>query len=272
MFMGARRRLKRWDTVKHHAEFIPYKKYIKHHQYDGSVTTVDVTYGDNGWHIHSHELVTLKEKADLREFRDITFQNWTKSVLYSGIDIKNANAFYRRSVQIDELQGDHLNRMTSYLSKIDATKWGASAELSLGYLKKADNRNLTPFGMLHHINDQETSDERRFAYQKYAPIFWEYCKTFKGSHYIAFSKGLKAKYGMQDLTDKQIVDAENLFDDFYGFWEDYEWQQIKKHRLRGFVVQNSEGTFEELTEKLRLQMQVLQNEKKTKRQRVFKAA
>lgn len=165
-FMSSRRRLKNWTEIKDHHEYVPYTKTLKHYKYDGSVTTVEVTYGDNGWHIHSHELIiTKKPIKDLISFRAIVYANWTKSVLYSGFEINKPNAFYKRSVQIDSLHGDHLQRMKTYLSKTvvftqKESSWGMSSELTKGGIKKADNKNLTPFGMLHKINDATDPEEK----------------------------------------------------------------------------------------------------------------
>lgn len=292
-FKSARRRLKNWGSVKDHPEWKPYTKTLKHYLVDGTVTTIDVTYGENGWHVHSHELVITQNPIDdLKEFRSIVFSNWTKALLYSGVEIKKPLAFYKRAVQVDALLGDHISRMTSYLTKVaNSEKWGISAEMTKGFLKKSENNNLTPFGMLHTINDESDRTKSADLYRKYAPLFFEYCKTFKGDQMIYFSKGLKAKYDMAVTTDQDLVNTESLIEmlaqldtdnqekieeinrklgNHYGFFEKNEWKEIKKLRLRGFVIHHSTGSWDELQEKLVEKIARSKNHESNKKgQRVF---
>jgi len=243
-FMDARRRLKNWNPVLDHPEFIPFRKILEHHKYDGSVTTVEVTHGVNGWHIHSHELFIFDEPVtDLRKFRADVFANWTKACIYSGIEIKKPLAFHRRAVQVDELHGDHIQRMTDYLTKIDAgNSWGMAAEMTKGSIKKQQQGNLTPFGMLLEILENKTN------YKKYAGLFYEYCQTFKGKQAIRFSKGLKKKYGISEKTDEEIMEESDILASWYGFFEIGEWREIMRLKMRGFVLQNSNNEWNDLVD------------------------
>jgi hypothetical protein len=291
-FKAARRRLKNWGEVKGHYEFKPYTRTLKHYLIDGTVTTIDVTYGQNGWHVHSHELIiTDKEIKDLKEFRAIVFANWTKALLYSGVEIKKPLAFWKRAVKIDALHGDHTSIMTTYLTKVaNSEKWGISAEMTQGQIKKAENKNLTPFGMLHTINDEKDHTKRADLYRKYAPLFYEYCKSFKGDQMIYFSKGLKAKYGMAVIDDKDLVNTESVIEllaqldqdnqdkvdeinkklgNHYGFFEKHEWQQIKKMRLRGFIIHHSTGTWDDLRDKLKEKIRRNKSHEHKKKQRLL---
>jgi hypothetical protein len=250
-FSDARRRFRNWGPVKRNQSFFPFRQVMQHYQYDGSVTTVEVTYGENGWHIHSHELFVFKKPIqDLEKFRSIVFDNWLKAVDYSGIEIKNIKAFYRRSVQVDHLRGDHVNRMTTYLTKVDMATWGIPQELTKGFIKNSENENLTPFGMLHKINDEKDPVKSASLYKHYAPLFWEYCKAFKGSQMIRFSKGLKQLYEIGLMSNEEIVNGQSLFDDFYGYFEKPEFDEIKRLRLRGWVIKNSILGWDELKDLL----------------------
>lgn len=266
-FMDARRRMKNWNQVKDHPEFIPFRQILEHHQYDGSVTTVEVTYGVNGWHIHSHEMFIFNEPVqDLRQFRADVFANWYKACVYSGIEINNPRAFHRRAVQIDALTGDHIQRMTAYLTKIETgNSWGMAAEMTKGSCKKQQQGNLTPFGMLLEILDNKIN------YKKYAPLFFEYCKTFKGKQAIRFSKGLKQRYGIEEKTDEEIVNESDLLSSMYGFFEKPEWQMILKNKLRGWVIQNTDKDFNVLVDKLNNKIRACENDTKRKN-RLFETA
>ena len=263
-FLAARRRLKNWNDIEGHNEFVSFRKTLKHYQYDGSVTTVEVTFGQNGWHIHSHELFIFDKKIDdLKKFREIVFANWTKAVIYSDIQIKNASAFFKRSVRIDELGQDHKNIMTSYLTKVGTSEtWGMSMELTKGNLKKQQNGNITPFGMLFAIVQAPTKIESRTLYNKYQYRFWEYCQTFKGKQFIRFSKNLKNKYGIAEIKDQDIVNMDDLLSQHYGWFEPKtEWEEIKKFRLRGWVLEKSDLDWAQLTKQLTAKLGELKNGK-----------
>jgi hypothetical protein len=272
-FIEARRRLKNWSEVKDHPEFTPFRKILEHHRYDGSVTTVEVTFGQNGWHIHSHELFIFDEPVkDLKKFRSDVFANWTKACLYSGIEIKNPMAFYKRSVQIDFLAGDHIQKMTTYLTKIaNSDTWGLSSEMTKGSIKKSQNGNITPFGMLYEIaqGDKKTSKQ---LYKKYSPLFFEYSQTFKGKQAIRFSKGLKARYGIEEKTDEQIVQGEDLAANIYGFFEaQTEWPIIRRLKLRGWVIEKSKQDWNLLVKELNQEIKQRMADHE-QRQRLFKTA
>lgn len=278
MFMTARRKFKDWRPLQKDPTFVPYSQLMKHYKYDGSVTTVEVTHGQNGWHIHSHELFIFeKPVTDLEKFRNIIYRSWKKSVEHTkGIEINDLQAFEKRSVRIDELKGDHTNVMTTYLTKIDNDeRWGASVEMTKGNLKIADNQNVTPFGMLYKINSETDQDQKKILWNKYAKLFYEYCKAFKGKQFIYFSKNLKRKYGLIELKDEQIVDLDDLVKEFYGFFEpSTEWQEIKQLGLRGWIIQNSDLPWDNMNQKLnneKILRRALKNEK-TKDQKISHSA
>lgn len=89
---------------------------------------------------------------------------------------------------------------------------------------------------------------------------------------IRFSKGLKIKHGMVVTLDQDLVKAkpliqllqelleaetqekkdnlEKLIGTMYGHFERPEWDRIKKYRLRGWIIEHSNLTWDELTDKL----------------------
>jgi hypothetical protein len=259
--MGSRRRMKAHRILKTDPTFTPYKKIMDHYHLDGSVTTIEVTWGRNGWHVHSHELLILDDPIPENErarFHEIIFQNWRKACLNSGVEIKDAAAFRRRSVITEFPTGDITERYSSYLAKIEKhtenESWGIAAELTKSHLKKADREhakrgtvaeNLTPMGMLDAMAQDKS------LYKILSPVWYEYSQAMKGSRFVFFSKGLKSKYGIQDMTDQDVIENSDILASIYGFFEVGEWKAIKTAKLRGWVIDNSNHPFEILQEKLR---------------------
>lgn len=259
--MTARRKMKAFKPLKTDPSWIPYKKIMLHYHLDGSVTTVEVTYGWNGWHVHSHELLIFDfpiPEAEEQAFHEIIFQNWRKALLLSGLEIKDPAAFRRRSVITEFVRGDVTRRYSSYIAKIEKVHdienaWGIAAELTKSHLKTADRehaskgaipQNITPFGMLAAMAQDKS------IYEKFSAPFAEYASTMKGSRFVFFSKGLKKKYGIEEVSDEEIMDSKDVLAEYYGSFEEPEWKRIKSARLRGFVIENSDKPFPEMEREL----------------------
>lgn len=270
--MSSRRKMKAFKSLKSDTSFIPYKKLMNHYHIDGSVTTIDVTYGRNGWHVHAHELLIFEDKIPENEekrFHGILFQNWKKAIILNNVDIKNGEAFRRRAVVTEFCKGNISHRYSSYISKIEKSHdvenaWGIAAELSKGHLKLADFENqkkgsvpdnITPFGMLAAMAQD------RNMYSQFSHIFYEYSQAMKGGRFIFFSKDLKRKYGISEIKDEDIMQVKDVLAEFYGFFEVSEWNQIKKNKLRGWIIQNSELSFEELQTDLSKKIKEMENGK-----------
>ena len=80
--------------------------------------------------------------------------------------------------------------------------WDAARELTKGQSKKGREKGLTMWQVLALAGDQSLPAKTR---AKYAHIFREYAKEFKGKHQLGWSKGLKDILGIEDIKDDQIV-------------------------------------------------------------------
>lgn len=174
------------------------------------IRVVEVTHGDNGWHVHIHALVLLRPGAtdgDLDLIAGSMFGRWRSGLLRAGLDAPTL----RRGVDARMLHGDPAAALGEYFTK---AVYSAAAEVSRGDLKDAKGGNATPFGILRslvtngEVGDAVLSDaeaSRRRA------IWAEWESASKGRRQISWTVGLRAELlGVEEeMTDQEIADEES---------------------------------------------------------------
>lgn len=146
--------------------------------YGWRITSNEVTYGDNGWHYHSHVLYIVSDANKLKEYeielkkiwKDTLEKNELKANMSNGLDF-----LYCENEDIG-----------SYLSK-----WGIDKELTGGNKKDGGK---SPFELLENKEDYN--------------LFIEYAKYF-GNHTknrIRWADGLKDLAGIKKKTDKELAE------------------------------------------------------------------
>lgn len=258
-FNKTTRQMKCQKSLKNSPNFKPWRVLNEVYQNHGYVITKEVLYGQNGWHVHSHGLFIFDKKIENQlQARNDYFETWLKAC---DLNFKIADypdhifkSFIKRSFRLDHLTGDAKKIYSEYLTKSGIVKkekelngWGLQHEMTKSHLKKSESKSLTPFGMLDKIRELEPySKESKILKQK----FYEYVTAFSGTSFVRWSPGLRDKYNIEFKSDEQIVDFSSVMDDFYGFFEVPEWNQIKKLNLRGWIIKNSDLSWNELVIKL----------------------
>lgn len=160
----------------------------------GRIRTLEVTFGQNGWHPHTHELLFLKAKMPPAWLRDQLAQLWLKACEKVGLFNRDRDSeadFLRYSV--DARAGDE--GVAGYMAKMDdQTKWGLSHELTKSSSKQGRRSGVHPFKL---ADDDMT-----------AHLFIEYVRAMKGQRQLVWSRGLKAAVGVAEKTDDEIAREE----------------------------------------------------------------
>lgn len=145
----------------------------------GSVTATEVTHGRNGWHPHFHVLLVLDCAPDiaLAKVRALA-SGWLAALKACGLDGGNA-AF-------DAKDGSAAG---AYVAK-----WGAAEEMTLTTEKAGRSGGRSPWQLLA---DAREGDKRAGA------IWLEYAKSFKGKAQLFWSRGLKARFGIGEVSDDE---------------------------------------------------------------------
>ena len=164
----------------------------------GSVKALEVTYGENGWHAHIHELALLEIPITANVEKAInTFvkQRWQQAVQSQGRD-----ASWTRGADVRT----EAHEITEYVAKFGrlpkGTKWTIEHELTKSPSKKGRVGGSTPMQLLVDYGAGDKQAGR---------LFVEYVQAFKGKHQLQWSKGLRDLLGLGgELTDAELTERE----------------------------------------------------------------
>ena len=151
-----------------------------HHLLSGSIATLEITLGDNGWHPHLHIILLAKPDAthdDVRDATDILRSGWSNLVnrltdRYSIAHGLNLVWFGRDSTAA-----------AKYATKI-------AKEMTLTSSKKGND----PLALLDRNDNEATA------------LFIEYAYATYRRQCHRWSNGLKAALNTAELTDEQLND------------------------------------------------------------------
>lgn len=168
------------------------------HAVSGYVRAVETTVGQNGWHPHLHVLLFLENKvsdAELQNLGDGIFDFWgawcfkklgKMPTRERGIDLQ----------RVDE-DGAVLSRYISKVQTEKTEKWSVGSELSRADIKRGRVESWTPFQLL----TDSTSLMKNTRY-----VLWnEFVEASKGRRCITWSRGLKERFGIGEITDEQAI-------------------------------------------------------------------
>ena len=189
----------------------------------GTIRAMEVTHGDaNGWHPHYHLLVFVKSKVDLTYMARSGAAIWAKCCTLAGL--KEPSIDRGLSLQ----GGDYAARYVG--------KWGLEQEMTKGHQKKARPGGATPFDLLRRIL-VDRKDTRSAA------LFEEFSRVFKGRRQLVWSKGLKARFAIEEAGDEQLADGVVEGSELFARINLVQWRQILRaekagaHKIRGQILE-----------------------------------
>jgi len=181
----------------------------------GIVRGLETTWGQNGWHVHSHELLFVKSGPDnIQDLESRVRPTWESACVSAGLGRPND-----RGVVIQD--GSYADRY--------AAKWGLESEVTKGHMKAGRDGNYSPWDLLRAIGN---------GINEFHPLFQEYAKAFKGRHQLEWSKELwdllemGKKESDEDLAGRLEEEAE-----FMGRIGPEQWKVIEKAEKRGEVLE-----------------------------------
>lgn len=149
----------------------------------GTIRAIEVTHGhENGWHPHLHILFITKRVFDsdeMAEVQTILFDLWADVL----------NSLTGRYVALDALDFRPA-KASDYV-----TKWGADRELVKGQQKEGWG-SMSPWQLLEAFSAGNKRAGR---------LFKEYAATFKGAQQLTWSKGLKDRFGIGEVSDEEAA-------------------------------------------------------------------
>lgn len=190
----------------------------------GSVRSLEVTHGANGWHPHVHELALLRipiTGAIETGIERFVKRRWQESVNKQGYD-----ASWQRGA--DVRTEDH--EIREYVAKFgrlpQGTRWTVEHEVTKAPSKRGKLKGSTPMQLLWDYGAGDNGAGR---------LFVEYAQAFKGRNQLVWSRGLRALLGLGiELSDEDLTENEATNGHVLATLSREDWKRILslKHRAQ----------------------------------------
>lgn len=186
-----------------------YKRILAKGVRKGSVSSLEVTLGQHGWHPHQHDLIfatpdafgEVKEldggKMDSRVILELK-SAWYMALRKSGL-CEQSQMSDVMAHGLDVRGGQYA---AEYVAKFGREqKWGLSREVTMHAAKTgADAKGAHPFQLLAWAAEGDDLAGRQFL---------EYALAFEGKRMLSWSRGLKKELtGLDEITDEEATDIE----------------------------------------------------------------
>lgn len=193
---------KAWNGVQARASF---KRFQEQFGWRGYVRAAEVTHGRHGWHVHAHMLIItskpLDDADDLVELRGrqgrlsyqavepFLFDQWRSAIENQGGSV-TASGMDLRPVAggTEEIVAQYVGKGSSDIG----------LEMTMGGHKRGRDENRTPFQIL--------ADIAVFGEEPDVRLWREWLAGSKGRLQLVWSRGLKDKAGVAEMTDEEVAE------------------------------------------------------------------
>ncbi len=194
----------------------------------GDIKALEVTHGrlspsNNGWHPHYHILqfggltpghVPL-DWLQMLDFEQVLYERWAAACVRAGLGEPS---------RAHGLKLDDGSKAAKYVSK-----WGLEDEMTKGHTKKALHGE-TPFDFLRAYLADSTDKQA-------GALFREFAETFKGKRQLVWSRGLKKRYAIGELSDDELAAQKDDQARLLGQITLEQWCDVLAVDGRGVVLQ-----------------------------------
>lgn len=186
----------------------------------GQIRALEVTHGrnspqNNGWHPHYHVLVFHGVAGDLEAWGGVLYERWAECCRRAGLGVPS---------KAHGLKLHDGSKAAAY-----ASKWGLEDEMTKGHTKKALHGE-TPFDFLRAFL-ADAADKQAAA------LFREFAETFKGKRQLHWSRGLKARFAVEEASDEQLAAKIEDRAVLLGQISLEQWRDVLAVEGRGQVLQ-----------------------------------
>lgn len=190
----------------------------------GHIKATEATHGrlspyNNGWHPHYHVLMFDGSGVDLARFDKQQMTDWQVKLYLRWANACKLAGLGEPSYQ-HGLKLDDGSRADKYISK-----WGLENEITKGHTKKATTGE-TPFDLLRALQADPTDRQA-------AALFIEFATVFKGKRQLRWSKGLKARFAVEEKTDDELTEEKDDFAQVLGLLTIEQWRDVLAVEGRG---------------------------------------
>lgn len=171
----------------------------------GSVRALEITYGDNGWHPHYHELALVDNEhiVDYYEGQTGEYAQGLEAVLSAvwigELKLKHLSGKEGIALRVSDTNSAAAEYILKYGKlPLDSDFKGKANEVSRGMTKTARAGNVGPLEILFHADDN----------RRMRRLFVEYAAATKGKSQLQWSRGLKSDLNIETIRDSIACEGE----------------------------------------------------------------
>lgn len=192
----------------------------------GSVRSIEITHGANGWHPHIHELILVSKKLSRAQVDSLLKELKTRWI--NALQKHGKDASWSHGVDLRTADNDVRDYIAKFGHEPVTLSWGIEHELTKAPTKKAHKDGRTPMQLLADYGNADMLAGR---------LWVEYATTFKGRNQLVWSKGLRELLGLGiEQPDGEI--AEQIPSDAVqlALLSKAEWKFILSKDKRGELL------------------------------------
>jgi hypothetical protein len=177
----------------------------------GSIRALEVTFGENGWHPHIHELYFVRSDAHLGKLSMMLRGRWDWAVQRVGLGSVNEHGFSMAVADAD---------VAGYVAKFGHDRgWNVEHELAKQVTKSGRAKGRTPSDLLAGYTFEGDIE---------AGARWrEYALTMKGSRQLYWSPGLRSAVGLgAEKSDEEVALASEKVGTWFVRINGRVWQLV----------------------------------------------
>jgi hypothetical protein len=200
--------------------------------FEGLIRALEVTYGQSGWHLHTHELWFVGRDIEADSAKALILDRWRSACAKVGLlDLDNSAQVRAFDLHSVDVKGKCV--ISDYLVKMDKqTHWGVDREMAKATSKAGRRSGLHPFGLLAEAAEGDVKAGR---------LFVEYVCGMKGQRQLYWSEGLKERAGIVDLSDEDTAAKLEDKADVLGGMEAAQWDLVLQHKARARLLDAAEA-------------------------------
>lgn len=208
--------------------------------YIGHVRSTEVTFGFNGWHPHYHVLLVFDKAIKKGVLKEYMVDRWLK-----GLKRNNYEGTRERALNVKQSDQYIAEYMAKWGYQPEGTTWSIEHEMTKQPVKRGKKQGLSPQRLLMCTVDPEY---KKTAQNRAKRLYVEYFQTMSGRNQLNWSHGLKSRFDIENIDDKEIVQREAVDYEILTELEPYDWEKVVYHRKRGELLNiASQGNLEQLT-------------------------
>lgn len=197
--------------------------------FEGTIRTLEVTDGKNGFHPHFHVLIFAKMDFTPQSFQAAFLPLWQDACVKACLPCPSDE----HGLRVDD----------GSFAAAYATKWGLEDEMVRGHMKTSKgDKGRTPWDMLRDIlkADYELPEEALMA-KRSEKRFRLYAEAFKGRRQLYWSNGLKEKLAVEEVSDEELATMQEEHSSELAELTDEQWRAVLVTKWEAALLEVAES-------------------------------